>query len=91
MGFSEIYLLGIDHDMRGNVGDDDSHFIKEYTHQSEKEKYNFRSGAFELATSAYEAAKIYSEKNGFRIYNATRGGNLNVFQRVNFDRLFIEN
>lgn len=37
---------------------------------------------------AYEKAEEYSRKHGFRIYNATRGGNLEVFERVCFDSLF---
>ncbi len=34
---------------------------------------------------AYEYAEKYSREHGFRIYNATRGGYLEVFERVNLN------
>ena len=37
---------------------------------------------------AYKEAKRISEEKGIKIYNATRGGMLEVFERVNFDDLF---
>lgn len=43
---------------------------------------------WEWQTKAYEAAELYSREYGFRIYNATRGGCLEVFERVNFDSLW---
>ena len=44
--------------------------------------------AVEEVTLAYKAAKEYAEAHGIKILNATRGGKLNVFKRVNFDSLF---
>ena len=38
--------------------------------------------------AAYKGAKIYAEKHGITILNATRGGRLEVFDRVDFDNLF---
>jgi hypothetical protein len=37
---------------------------------------------------AYSAAKKFADENGIKIYNATRGGKLEVFERVDFDSLF---
>ena len=37
---------------------------------------------------AYQAAEKYAEEHGIKIYNATRGGRLEVFERVDFDSLF---
>jgi len=37
---------------------------------------------------AFEKAKEYADGHGIKIYNATRGGKLEVFERVNFDDLF---
>ena len=37
---------------------------------------------------AYDYARKYADSNGIKIYNATRGGCLEAFQRVNFDSLF---
>lgn len=90
MGFTEIYLLGIDHsynlkrDKKGNLVRDES--IQSYAAGMEP-----GSGWIprtEDSTIAYEAAEAFSRKHGFRIYNATRGGKLQAFERVNFDDLF---
>lgn len=37
---------------------------------------------------AYEAARKYADAHGIKIYNATRGGCLEAFPRVDFDSLF---
>lgn len=37
---------------------------------------------------AYESAKKYVDSHNISIYNATRGGMLEVFERVDFDSLF---
>ena len=39
-------------------------------------------------TYAYMSAEPYSRDHGFRIFNATRGGKLEVFERKNFDEVF---
>lgn len=36
----------------------------------------------------YVAAKQYADSHGIKIYNATRGGKLEVFTRVDFGSLF---
>ena len=36
----------------------------------------------------YMCAKEYAERHEIKIYNATRGGKLEVFERVDFDSLF---
>ncbi len=38
--------------------------------------------------AAYTEAKRYADTHGIKIYNATRGGKLEVFERVDFDSLF---
>lgn len=83
MGFSEIYLLGVDF----TWGEDEkgSHFVNNYTDSTTirlGEKYK------QEINHAYIAAKKYTDDRGIRIYNATRGGKLDVFTRVNFDDLF---
>ena len=42
---------------------------------------------WELQT-AFEAAEKLSGKYGMKLYNATRGGKLEAFERVDFDSLF---
>ena len=36
------------------------------------------------------AARRFGEKHGIEIYNATRGGHLEIFKRVDFDKIFKE-
>lgn len=77
MGFSEIYLLGVDHFYSGGSND---HFSKKDICTNLPKTH--------LSTKAYIAAKQYADNHGVKIYNATRGGHLEVFERVNFDLLF---
>lgn len=93
MGFSEIYLLGIDHNYPIEI-DDDGNIVK----NDDSVKAYFGDAMVSMSdinlpkvvemTRAYISAEKYSRENGFRIYNATRGGKLEVFQRVDFDALF---
>ena len=41
----------------------------------------------EEVTLAYMSARNYAKEHGVKILNATRGGKLEVFPRVNFDKL----
>lgn len=83
MGFNEIYLLGVDF----SWGEDgkDTHFCKNYMND-ELVKYSMRCK--EEIRYAYISAKNYADTHGIKIYNATRGGYLDVFERVDFDMLF---
>lgn len=91
MGYSEVYLLGFDHsyalefDEGGNVvskGKQNNHFFKDDV--PEDIIANVRG-----MTKAYEAFKRYAKNNGITVKNATRGGKLEVFERVDFDSLFL--
>ena len=75
-GFKEIYLLGADCDYSGAV----SHF------DGTKAKTSAANG--EIFIKSYQAAKKNLENSDVKIYNATRGGKLEVFPRVEFDELF---
>lgn len=91
MGFDEMYLLGVDNNYLGNETDKRNHFIKNYFSSDETEKFNLYKGVIWQKDSinlAYQKAEVYSRANGFRIYNATRGGMVEVFERVKFDTLF---
>lgn len=84
MGFSEIYLLGVDCNFSPTYKDKSNHFISTYYNN------NSKTGLFleKESIDAYEAAKEYAEAHGIKIYNATRGGKLEVFERRDFDELF---
>ena len=94
MGFSEIYLLGVDHnyrvtiDINGNTVTDPNakdYFCEGYdTDIKDVVVHDMGNN-----TRAYMDAKKYCDTTGrTTIYNATRGGKLEVFQRVDFDSLF---
>ncbi|MBE5834345.1 MAG: DUF115 domain-containing protein [Butyrivibrio sp.] len=81
MGFSEIYLLGTD----CNYSRPEKHFSKErddfiYTEDRAKRIHDNL-----LRGYAFIGSNIM--KDGTRIYNATRGGELEVFERVDFDEV----
>ena len=93
MGFSEIYLIGVDHHFRisqnnsGEIVVDNS--VKDYF----SEKYNEDKDKLyipntERSTLTYVAMKEQCENRGITVYNSTRGGKLDVFQRVDFDSIF---
>lgn len=95
MGFTEIYLLGVDHnyqkiiDINGNIIEDKTakdYFCEGYDDDI-KDVVVHDMGK---NTLAYIDANKYADKMGLStIYNATRGGKLEVFHRVDFDSLFI--
>lgn len=94
MGFEQIYLLGIDHsfqryqDESGQIVLDSS--AKDYfCNQYNKDKDKFFIPRLDLSTRAYMEAQKYAKTHSVKIYNATRGGKLEVFPRVDFERLFV--
>jgi hypothetical protein len=76
MGFNEIILLGVDCNYLPNL----NHHFK---------NYDIVDPTFALASNkmicAFREAKKFAEKNDLKIYNATRGGKLEVFERVDLD------
>ncbi|MEM6531791.1 MAG: 6-hydroxymethylpterin diphosphokinase MptE-like protein [Myxococcota bacterium] len=97
MGFETVYLIGCDHSwqlpaeshVQGNevmlVSDRElNHFHPDYHRPGDvwaKPKPDLQNQAFELAERFYRKA-------GRSILNATRGGKLETFPRVDFDRVF---
>lgn len=97
MGFSEIYLLGVDHnyrvtiDINGNVITDTTqkdYFCEGYDADIKDAVVHDMGNN----TRAYMDGKKYCDSTNGKttIFNATRGGKLEVFPRVNFDDLFPE-
>lgn len=88
MGAGEIYLLGVDHTLSGDLAKPGNHFISDYIRPEELEQYRGVSVTTDRSTRAFQKAELYSRAHGFRIFNATRGGKLEAFERVDFDSLF---
>lgn len=93
MGFEEIYLIGVDHHFRvsqnnkGEIVVDKN--VKDYfSDQYNTDKDKLYIPNTEKSTLTYVAMKHHCESRGVRVYNATRGGKLEVFPRVDFDALF---
>lgn len=84
MGFTQIYLIGADCSYTGAPQSDGNHFYKE------QHADTIRSAGFEYekVINDYQSAKRYADKHGIKIYNATRGGQLDIFERVDFDSIF---
>lgn len=78
MGFKKIYLLGTD----CNYVNPNSQFIS----YNRNDEGNLK--AKEKMTVGYRAAREYIKNTDVKIYNATRGGMLEEFPRVDFDSLF---
>ncbi len=100
MGFDEIFLLGIDFSysierkLDGTIIENDvvnhMEIIEEedrkYDDLIEKE-YGYYAD-IDIQLSGYRAAKQYADAHNINIYNATRGGKLEIFERMDFDGLF---
>ena len=91
MGFREIYLLGMDHDFSLDSDYNSTMISKQGVDNHSKILGNYPLWGLpniKKTTLAYKSAKRYAEANGIKIYNATRGGKLEVFERVDFDKIF---
>ncbi len=84
MGFAEIYLIGVDFDYSGDMAKGENHFCAAYV--GANDEYN--PFVPERSILAYRKAELYSRQHGFRIFNATRGGKLEEFERVDLNGLF---
>lgn len=81
MGFKNIYLLGVDFSsMKGSNDMSYQHF--------HSEKDSLCVGFNNIVRLGYETARKYADEHGIHIYNATRGGYLEIFDRIDFDSLF---
>ncbi len=87
MGFNPIYLVGIDQDWKPfKNGKDINHFHPDYNTKSPTKEQCLISA--KAQTKAYRIAKAGAKKAGVEILNATVGGKLEVFPRVEFEGLF---
>ncbi len=99
-GIREVYVLGVDSnyttpkevvkETRGTdfglyrVADEMNHFHPNYLRPGDL----MYEPNVHRHLKSYEAAKLAFEAAGGRVFNATRGGQLEIFPRVDFDSLF---
>lgn len=79
MGFKEIYILGVDCDYITHG----QHFDAEKS--PNLLEYEQLVMAQEFLLGAFRFIKQQTEPHGIKIYNATRGGALNVFSRIKLE------
>ena len=82
LGCTEIFLLGVDCNYMG----------KKKQFMETEADLNASNEQFERQAKLHKAAYAFMEKETskrhVKVFNATRGGNLEEFERVNFDTLF---
>ncbi|MDX6274477.1 MAG: hypothetical protein QOJ92_1687 [Frankiales bacterium] len=93
-GFSEVALIGMDFSYNipssvikegmvfTSTEADENHFHPDYFGPGKK----WKDPKLDRVLINYEQAKLFYEADGRRIVNATAGGNLHVFDRVDYDR-----
>jgi len=94
LGCRQIYLIGLDHQYQlpSNVdvtrdaiitstSDDTSHFHPNYFGKG----FRYTTPRVDQMEKAYIVARDFATRKGIEIINATKGGALEVFSRVNFE------
>jgi hypothetical protein len=96
MGFEQVILVGVDHN--SNVpgkanstivsqGDDPNHFHPGYFGKG----FRWQLPDFETSEIGYRLARQAYEGDGRQVLDATVGGKLTIFPKVNFSSLFKQN
>lgn len=89
MGYKEIYLIGMDHsyeftyDSKGNI----THNKNVNSHIFKDKKPNEVIANIEGMNKAYISAKEYANEHNIKIYNVTRGGRLDWFERRDLESI----
>ncbi|MBW8002732.1 MAG: glycosyltransferase [Planctomycetes bacterium] len=95
LGFSEVFLVGVDHFYNAAQKGKPNQVIVQHGRDSD----HFDSGYFEQgrewhlpdlkgSEKGYKTAKLKFEQVGKKIYDATVGGHLDVFEKVDFNDVF---
>lgn len=93
LGLNPIYLIGCDHYYSGEEkaqtggivahSGASNHFLPNY--RSPGEVVNM--APIEMMNAAYRCAKAACDSAGIQVYNATRGGHLEIFPRISLDEV----
>ena len=95
LGFEQVILIGVDHSFatKGppnetivSQGDDPNHFHPQYFGKG----FRWQLPDLELSETAYRMAKDRFERSNREIMDATIGGKLEVFRKVDYYTLFEE-
>jgi hypothetical protein len=94
LGCTEIYMIGFDHSYKvpqkinnfiiTSEADDVNHVHPDYFGKG----YRWHDPNVARMETAYIEARRFFDEKGIKIFNATVGGNLEVFERVDYNTLF---
>lgn len=100
IGAREVYIIGADHNYQvpekyknkkqdenfiiDSPDNDPNHFHPDYFGKG----YRWHNPKLHLLEKSYKNAKRFFEFNGGMIFNATKGGHLEIFPRVDYEDLF---
>jgi hypothetical protein len=93
MGFEQVILIGVDHNFvtKGDAnktvtsqGDDPNHFAPNYFGKG----FKWQLPDLETSERAYRMARAAYEDDAREVLDATVGGKLTVFPKVNYTTLF---
>ena len=93
MGFSTVVLIGVDHSFASkgkpnqtveSQGDDPNHFSPQYFGKG----FRWQLPDLETSTIAYQMANQAFTEDGRQVLDATIGGKLDVFPKIDYDRYF---
>jgi hypothetical protein len=93
LGFDKVILVGVDHSFTTqgqphaavvSQGDDPNHFDSQYFGKG----FRWQLPDLEASEQAYRMAKFHFERAGRKIVDATIGGKLQVFPKVDYQSLF---
>jgi len=93
IGFEEVILVGVDHSFATqgkphaavvSEGDDPNHFAPNYFGKG----FKWQLPDLEASEIAYQMARQAFETDGRKIVDATIGGKLTIFSKVDYDSLF---
>ena len=93
MGFKEAILIGVDHSFstKGtpnttiqSQGDDPNHFSAAYFGKG----FRWQLPDLETSEVAYRMARKAYEADGRKVLDATIGGKLDIFEKVDYESLF---
>lgn len=90
LGISEIYIIGCDNSYAMEVTKDGrrvSNNTPSYFVGSDTKDMQIAAQTWQM-NIAYDYMRKYADQNGIKVFNATRGGHLEAFERINFDTLF---
>lgn len=82
MGFTEIYFIGTDLEFYGKQTHFDKRYESFWVTRKDHKKH------FQNLLNAHELIKMACDSIGVKTYNATHGGILETYERVDFDSLF---